>query len=448
MSTTALNCVISLLGLVLFAAYLKRRRNSSGLPFPPGSTPFPFISNVLDIPKRVPWEMYSKWADQYGDIMSIQAFGETMVIISSARMARELLKSVARITLTSPSSLLTKFSLQVEFTMLLVINDLRHSTTAGIVMALTYGYDITDPDDNLIAHVEDIARRASSALLPGSTFINVFPFLLKLQHSKMKGTAHPSIILNTMNSFSENDLTEEEECALKEVAASLYIAGTDTAASALAFFVLAPIGYPEVQKRAQNELDAVVGRERLPQYEDQESLPYINAICQEFLRWRMDTPLWLIPRYQNLLGVPRTSIEDDMYEGFFIPKGSQIVLNTWSMLHGPEAYPDPETFRPERFLRSGGAFVEDPLVNSVYGWGRRICPGIFIANATIWAAVASILSAFDVRKAKDSQGSDIPVNGAYIDQGIICHPFPFKRSITPRDAQAEQLVVATETEME
>ena len=49
----------------------------------------------------------------------------------------------------------------------------------------------------------------------------------------------------------------------------------------------------------------------------------------------------------------------------------------------------------------------------------RICPGRFLANATIWAAVASILSAFDVRKAKDTQGRDIPVNGAYIDQGII-----------------------------
>lgn len=49
----------------------------------------------------------------------------------------------------------------------------------------------------------------------------------------------------------------------------------------------------------------------------------------------------------------------------------------------------------------------------------RICPRRFLANATIWAAVASILSAFDVRKAKDTQGRDIPVNGAYIDQGII-----------------------------
>ena len=76
---------------------------------------------------------------------------------------------------------------------------------------------------------------------------------------------------------------------------------------------------PEAQKKAQAELDAVVGPSRLPDFDDQPSLPYVSAVIKECLRWRSGVPL----------GIPRRSIEDDEYRGYFIPKGSIVIANLW-----------------------------------------------------------------------------------------------------------------------
>jgi cytochrome P450 len=77
--------------------------------------------------------------------------------------------------------------------------------------------------------------------------------------------------------------------------------------------------YPEVQKKAQEELDEVVGLSRLPEYEDRENLPYINALCKEIVRWHPVFPL----------GVAHRVSEDDVFNGYFIPAGSIVVGNTW-----------------------------------------------------------------------------------------------------------------------
>ncbi|ETW77249.1 cytochrome P450 monooxygenase 26 [Heterobasidion irregulare TC 32-1] len=514
MFASLFNCIILLIVPILLKIYYKRRRNHPDLPCPPGPKPLPLIGNILDIPKRAPWEVYAEWANQYGDIMSIQVLGQTVVIINSVQIARNLLEK--RGSNYSDRPVVHTFEvMKFDFNLILaryassrwkigrklvdhslrqgasatyrpmqirkvhkflrkishtndIQDDIKH-LSADIVMSLTYGYDIAESNDKFVTQVENIVQRAATALLPGTTMMNLLPFLKNfpawlpgmsfkrdaLNHigemihcveapfsftkgEIIKGTAQRSIVLDTMNSSSDKDLTGEEECILKEVAASLYIAGTDTTASLLAFFILALLRYPEVQERAQSELDAIVGRDRLPEYEDKEALPYINAICQELLRWRMVAPL----------GVPHAVMEDDVYEGLFIPKGSQILVNTWSMLHDPEVYPDPENFRPERFLASDGTLVDDPLLISIYGWGRRICPGRFLANVSIWLAVASTLSAFNVEKARDADGREIPVEDMYVNQGVVCQPLPFKCSITPRDAQAEKLVAATEIEMD
>ncbi len=77
--------------------------------------------------------------------------------------------------------------------------------------------------------------------------------------------------------------------------------------------------YPEVQKRAQVELEAVIGPHRLPEFSDRKSLPYLNALMKELLRWRSVVPV----------GVPHCSLQDDEYRGYFIPKGSVVIANIW-----------------------------------------------------------------------------------------------------------------------
>ena len=87
----------------------------------------------------------------------------------------------------------------------------------------------------------------------------------------------------------------------------------------LQFFFLAMVLYPDVQKRAQAELDAVVGPDRLPSWEDRNSLPYLNALIKEVLRWQNVAPF----------GFPHYTTEDIEYRGYFIPKGTLLFPQIW-----------------------------------------------------------------------------------------------------------------------
>jgi len=84
--------------------------------------------------------------------------------------------------------------------------------------------------------------------------------------------------------------------------------------------------YPEVQKVAQMELDKIVGPNRLPDFNDRTSLPYIDAIVKEVLRWQ---PV-------GLMGLPHCTSEGDEHNGYFIPKGTIVMANVWSILHDPK----------------------------------------------------------------------------------------------------------------
>jgi cytochrome P450 len=79
-------------------------------------------------------------------------------------------------------------------------------------------------------------------------------------------------------------------------------------------------------------------------------------------------------------------------------------------LHDPETYPDPEEFKPERFLNEDGSVREDPALSLVFGVGKRICPGRHLVDSTVFIVTSSVLSIFNVTKAKDKNGNEIPVN--------------------------------------
>jgi len=119
---------------------------------------------------------------------------------------------------------------------------------------------------------------------------------------------------------------------------------------------------PEVMKKGQEELDRVVGRERLPDFSDRENLPYIDALVKELLRWNPPTPI----------AVPNRAMQDDVYRGYFIPAGATVIQNVWAIFRDPNIYPDPEAFNPDRFLKDGKI---NPLVfnpeDRVFGAGRR-----------------------------------------------------------------------------
>lgn len=190
--------------------------------------------------------------------------------------------------------------------------------------------------------------------------------------------------------------------------------------------------YPDVVKRVQEEIDSVVGRDRLPSFKDREYLPYTDAVAKEVFRWYPIVPM----------GFPHVSSEDDIYEGMFIPKGSILMPNVWLFLHDGANYKEPHAFRPERFL--GESPEMDPRVLS-FGFGRRVCPGRELADESMFLIIATSLAVFDVFKDKESR-----LEGDFVDPsiifkpGVLSCPGPFQCEIKPRDAHAEFLLRAVE----
>jgi len=120
-----------------------------------------------------------------------------------------------------------------------------------------------------------------------------------------------------------------------------------------------------------------------------------------------------------------------------------MVANAWAILHDPELYPEPEKFKPERFLNKDGTVREDPAISLAFGIGKRICPGRHFVDAAIFTVTSSVLSVFDVTKAKDENGKEISVEAtAFVLRRLFVHPDKFECSILPRDKAAEDLILA------
>ena len=127
-------------------------------------------------------------------------------------------------------------------------------------------------------------------------------------------------------------------------------------------FFYAMVVNPKAMKKAQEELDRVVGKGELPDFSHKDSLPYVDALVKEVLRWSPPLPF----------STPNRAMQDDIYRGYFIPRGAIVIQNVWAIFRDPNIYPDPETFNPDRFLKDGKI---NPLVlnpeDRVFGAGRR-----------------------------------------------------------------------------
>ncbi|KAL3490239.1 cytochrome P450 [Aspergillus germanicus] len=334
-------------------------------------------------------------------------------------------------------------------------------TEAGaVILKIAYGYNI-DPHgrDPLVALANEALENFSAAATPGAWIVDTIPILrylpdwvpgagfkrtgaawrnnllttiekpYRLVLKQMKeGKYRDSYLSNLLEEVQGRAVTAEEEQVIKWTAGSMYTGGADTTVSTISCFFLAMALHSEVQKKAQEELDRVLGSNKLPTFEDRSKLPYIDAIVKESLRWHPVAPM----------GIPHMCTEDDVYEGYRIPKGSLIMANIWTFTHDAETYKDPETFNPSRFLSLNPEV--DPHTLS-FGFGRRICPGRILADSTVFLTIAKSLAVFDIRP--DGENN---VRKEFLP-GVISHPVPFKLRITPRSMVAEELVRAVEREV-
>ncbi|TPX18509.1 uncharacterized protein E0L32_011622 [Thyridium curvatum] len=212
------------------------------------------------------------------------------------------------------------------------------------------------------------------------------------------------------------------------VSGSLLEAGSDTTSATLIGFVQAMVISPDVQKRAQEEIDRVCG-DRLPSMEDEPRLQYIRGCVKESLRW-MPT---------DILGVPHAVIRDDEYMGYQIPKGAGVMWNVWAIHMDPNRHPNPRAFDPSRYAddlqtAAEAALNPDPSKRDhfVFGAGRRNCQGMHIAERSLFLGISRMLWAFDFGKAADADGREITPDIDKLTEGLLVQPQPFRCRITPR----------------
>ncbi|KAF8555762.1 cytochrome P450 [Imleria badia] len=475
--------VLILLAVVVVDAIRRIRRNRierKGRPLPPGPLPLPLLGNVLSVNGQIMWLTCAEWRAKYGDIMYIRLWGTDVIVLNSTFIATELLEKRSQIysdrpfiiTVVGPhyefdfgfarydehwrlcrrmfqqtfrSDAALRFRpMQLRTARQLIAHMVDNPEeypsyfsmfSTAIALSAVYDYEPRPRNDPIVSIVDTFRQVALPGLAPEKALLTkALPFLLYLpdwlpgswikremkearawrnkmvetpyryaqERMESKDDMNASMVLDHVTEMDKSDrpYRSEYETALKNTSATTNA---------------------QVWKRAQAEIDSVVGMDRLPEFDDRPSLQYVDAIIRELLRWRPVLPI----------GVPHAAMQSDIYEGYYIPKGAVVVANIWAMSRDETRYPDAYKFMPARFLNAEGMLTDDDPSNFVFGFGRRMCPGRYTADAMLWGAVATMLATLDFNLAKDADGNDIEFNATFTN-GVIDCPSPFPCRVTPR----------------
>ena len=252
-------------------------------------------------------------------------------------------------------------------------------------------------------------------------------------------THRPSYVSNLLETYmakngNDESLSPADEEAIKWSAVSLYAAGSDSTVAIMESVILAFLIFPEVVQKAQEEIDRVVGTDRLPSFEDRNDMPYVDGIIKEAWRWNPVGPM----------GLAHKSEEDIVYGEYVIPKGSYLLPSLWWFFHDPKDYSDPDVFKPERYL----APLNEPDPSDIaFGYGRRACAGRFFADASVYITIVRLLAVFQIKKARDAHGNEIPVELKSVC-GMVNRPMPYQFKIEPRSTHHADLLRRIEAEQE
>ncbi|KAJ3831371.1 cytochrome P450, partial [Lentinula raphanica] len=325
--------------------------------------------------------------------------------------------------------------------------------TGTIIFAIAYGIHVEHKDDPNIAAAERMMAVLSAAGIPGTFLVDVFPILkyvpywfpgasfkrkarewngilsatitppfLKVKQAMADGTAEDCFSLrclkNAKNPDSRLDHLSSEEEVIKETVGTIIRGGADTGVTALRTFFLAMTCFPHVQREAQEELDRVVGKDRLPDHKDldKDLLPYFWAVVNESFR------------YESFVNsFPHVADADDTYKGYHIPKGSIAIPNVWAICHDEKIYgPDVDSFEPKRWLlktldeRGEGWKINPDMLDPMtvtFGFGRRVCPGKHMGLSSFRINAASLLHSFNITPPLDKLGEPVIPKIEYISIG-------------------------------
>ncbi|KAH6995439.1 O-methylsterigmatocystin oxidoreductase [Ilyonectria destructans] len=337
--------------------------------------------------------------------------------------------------------------------------------TTSVVMTSTYGKRVPDWACEDFREVYSVMDEFSHTIMPGTFVADLFPPLASiptwlqwwrkralsfqrrqaqiwlkhwrgLRQQILKGQAPDCFVKGMVE--TEAEVIGELQSAF--VAGTMIEAGSETTSSALNSAIKYLAANPSVQESAHEELTAVVGEEQSPIFADEGELPYIRAMVKEILRLRPVTRF----------GPPHYTTADIKYKDYFIPKNTVLSVAHYVVHFDPTRYDDPFAFKPERFLNhplKAGAYaaVADPYERDHFGFGsgRRICPGMHLAENSLFITLAKILWAFHIAPPISAEGTEdvMDLSDNAYEPGMDTLPKRYKVRFVPRSEERRQIIV-------
>ncbi|GJJ15427.1 hypothetical protein Clacol_009704 [Clathrus columnatus] len=402
---------------------------------PPGPKPLPILGNAHQIPTKNIQEVYSKWRKLYGGIVHVTVGKQHIVLLNTPRHAFGLLEKQGKIYSHRPSSVMIKMAgLDTTWTLSPYGDTVRHFRKLGRYImgpqaigkyepvqedeARSFVRALIDSPDELLSHVNRLMSNVILRILYGyspspeldaiSNAVRHLPVfrrraknlceLFQHVHSApfemvKKGLDEDIAVGNhsSTNSLCATLLLEGltgqpgsagSEHSIKMFLGSIYPPGQETTSATLYMFFFMMGNNPGIQAKARAEIMSITGGHRLPQLSDRTSFVYIMAVFKEVLRYHSAAPL------------------------------------------------DPFEFKPERFLdipaKTPDGYPTDPR-QYVFGFGRRTCPAIHLAESTLLISIATVLATCDIGPCFNPDGSKI--EKFQYTPTLVAHSLPFKCSI-------------------
>ncbi|OCH88152.1 cytochrome P450 [Obba rivulosa] len=337
----------------------------------------------------------------------------------------------------------------------------------ALSLLVVYGHRVTANDDEMLVLAKDclelLCNEVMAAPPKGIWAVDVFPFLKNIPDwipfasfkrkaakwriqisdfynrpfAEVKRKMAESIATPSFCSILLQDehgsMSAQKEYDIKWAANTILTGSIDTISTVIQHLLLLMVLYPDSFAKAREELDIVV-KDRMPTFADRPSLPNSECVLSEILRLSCPIPL----------GLPHCLREDDVYNKYFIPKGTVVIANILAMTRDEELFPDPEIFNPERYgltIDEATRKARDPR-QWIFGFGRRRCPGIHLMESSVWLAMVAIIATLNVTKAVNANGKVVEPEVKF-ENMVFRIPNKFQCEIKPRSEQHAALISNT-----
>lgn len=231
-----------------------------------------------------------------------------------------------------------------------------------------------------------------------------------------------ALIMAKLEAEQEDSSCKEyltEEAIIRAGLATVFLAGSETTSTTLAWGVRYLLHNPDIQTRLHQEIDQVIGRDETPKLTSKNLLPLLEAFMAETLRMSSILPLDILHR----------TTADTTLKGYAIPKETTVVPNLWSLHHDSKLWPDPFKFSIDRFLDEEGKFVNPPSGTFFpFSAGRRVCMGEVLARSQLFLFLARLLQKF---RFENPPNTDLPcLEGG---EGVVMCVKPFNVCVISRE---------------